>query len=363
MANPNFAPTFSTDEVYRGENLNRCLTDDLDAIEADVSALETGKAAANHTHSGYAAAEHEHSEYAAASHEHSSYAATGHAHSEYAAAAHEHSNYANADHAHADYAMTAHEHTGYAAAEHTHTGFAAENHIHNEYAAAEHDHAVFSGASASTYKLVYVGPEGNDENTGFSTSAPMATIKGVIRKYSDMYKMLDIRLLDGTYNEDIGAIAVDVPNLSIRSATENKDAVIINMANQIDLNSGLVRLYNMTLNVTANGTRGISVNSGALYAYGVRINVPEASTTSCINVYNGTQAFLMNCVLNAGTADNSGAAVYGNQALLIKAINCTSERTNNVGFHAHNGSDIWYTNTITAATVAKTTSWGKCTVR
>ncbi len=231
-------------------------------------------------------------------------------------------------------------------------------------ASTDHGHMVYSSAtSATTYKLVYVGPNGNDNNTGFSTGVPMKTIKGVIRKYAEKYKMLDIRLLDGTYTEDIGSIATDVANLSIRSVSENKDAVTINMTKQLDLNSGLVRLYNMTLNITETGNRCISLNAGALYAYNVRINLPTASGSSCVNVYNGTQAFLMNCVLNAGTGTSAGAAIYGNQALLIKAINCTSERKNNVGVHAHNGSDIWYTDTINATTKAKETSWGKCTVR
>ena len=105
------------------------------------------------------------------------------------------------------------------------------------------------------------------------------------------------------------------------------------------------------------------MNAGALYAYGIRINVPTGSTTSCVNVYNGTQAFLMNCVLNSGTGTSAGAAVYGNQALLIKAINCTSERKVNGAVHAHNGSDIWYTDTINATTKAKETYYGKCTLR
>ena len=233
----------------------------------------------------------------------------------------------------------------------------------SDFATADHCHAVYSGASASTYKLVYVGPNGNDNNNGASQSAPMATVKAAIRKYAESYKFLDIRLLDGTYNEDLGAIGTDVANLSIRSVSENKDAVTINMATQLDLNSGTVRLYNMTLNVTENGVRGISANAGHLYAYSIRVNLPAASTTSCINVYNGCSAFLMNCVLNAGTGSSAGAAIYGNQALLVKAINCTSERKNNVGVHAHNGSDIWYTDTINATTKAKESSWGKCTVR
>lgn len=336
-------PVCSTDEVWYKDNQEISASQLFDGLTADVAALEAGKADASHTHTEYAAASHSHTGYAASSHTHTGFAAESHTHSEYAETGHTHSDYAATSHAHTDYAPVSHEHTGYASTDHTHISY--------------------SGASASTYKLVYVGVNGNDANTGASQSSPMATVKGAIRKYAENYKFLDIRLLDGTYNEDLGAIGVDIANLSIRSVSEDNDAVVINMATHLDLNSGHVRLYNMTLNVTETGVRGLSVNAGELYAYGMKITLPTASTMSCVNVYNGAQAFLMNCVLNSGTGTSAGAAIYGNQALLIKAINCTSERTVNVGFHAHNGSDIWYTDTITATTKTKVTSWGKCTAR
>lgn len=479
---------YSSDEIWRGSDEDRCLTDDLNAIESNIA----GKAPADHTHSGYAPANHSHTGFAASGHTHApadiGAAPADHSH-DYAAPTHSHAQseisgleaalaakapnsaltakadlvdgkvpasqlpgfvddvleFANlaafpatgesgkiyvaqdtnktyrwsgsgyiviadsialgetsATAYRGDRGKTAYDHSQNgtvhvtAAQKSAWDGKAAGNHTHaygdltglptiptipttlpanggnadtvdgkhaSDFATADHCHAVYSGASASTYKLVYVGPNGNDNNNGASQTAPMATVKAAIRKYAESYKFLDIRLLDGTYNEDLGAIGTDVANLSIRSVSENKDAVTINMATQLDLNSGTVRLYNMTLNVTENGVRGISANAGHLYAYSIRVNLPAASTTSCINVYNGCSAFLMNCVLNAGTGSSAGAAIYGNQALLVKAINCISERKNNVGVHAHNGSDIWYTDTINATTKAKESSWGKCTVR
>lgn len=398
---------FSELETAVNGKANASHTHSQYASASDVAALQTevdGKADTNHSHSEYAAASHSHTGYAAVSHTHSQYAnATdvealedevagkadaSHTHSQYAASGHTHDNFvtndtytsgmsgkANASHTHAqseisgltaalnEKASASHTHTQYAGSDHTHTDYAPIDHEHTDYALTGHTHLGYSGASASTYKLVYVGVDGNDANNGASQSSPMATVKGAIRKYAENHKFLDIRLLDGTYNEDLGAIGIDTTNLSIRSVSEDKDAVIINMGTQLDLNSGHVRLYNMTLNVTATGVRGISVNASALYAYGIRINLPTDTTMSCVNVYNGALAFLMNCVLNAGTGTSAGAAVYGNQAQLIKAINVTSERTVNVGFHAHNGSDIYYTNTLTATTVKKETYYGKCTVR
>lgn len=61
MANPNFVPTMSSNEIWRDLDDTRCITDDLDAIEADILELEQNKADADHTHSGYAPSSHGHS--------------------------------------------------------------------------------------------------------------------------------------------------------------------------------------------------------------------------------------------------------------------------------------------------------------
>lgn len=51
MANPNFVPNMSTNEIWRDLDDTRCLTDDLDTIESDIAALEISKANITHTHS------------------------------------------------------------------------------------------------------------------------------------------------------------------------------------------------------------------------------------------------------------------------------------------------------------------------
>lgn len=54
MTNPNFTPNYSTNEIWRGDNAERCLTDDLDAMDAIHASLPSTYAAKNHTHTGYA---------------------------------------------------------------------------------------------------------------------------------------------------------------------------------------------------------------------------------------------------------------------------------------------------------------------
>ena len=208
----------------------------------------------------------------------------------------------------------------------------------------------------STWKRVFLSPTGNDANTGATVDVPMATVKAAVRKYAKWHKYLDIYLLDGTYTEDIGQIATDQCSVSIRGQSENKDAVTINMATMLESHITLLRLYHLTITMTAKGVRPISVNSGELFANFVRFNMPADSSSNLINVYNASSAWLKDCILNAGT----GSAVYGNQAMHIRAVECTSERTLSKGFNANNGTLIEYTPTLTATTMVTETNGGKC---
>lgn len=72
MSDIAFNAVLSTNEVFRANDRTRFLSNDLDAIEADIQTLETGKADSDHTHSGYAAANHTHSNYAEKNHNHDS---------------------------------------------------------------------------------------------------------------------------------------------------------------------------------------------------------------------------------------------------------------------------------------------------
>lgn len=124
-------PYCSTDNVWRDDNMDQCLSDDLDTIEANISALQTGKANADHTHN-YANATHNHTQYdisgllTALSHK----ADDDHTHTGYATTSHTHTDYAPTTHSHSEYASTSHEHTNYATTDHTHTGFANATHTH-----------------------------------------------------------------------------------------------------------------------------------------------------------------------------------------------------------------------------------------
>lgn len=222
--------------------------------------------------------------------------------------------------------------------------------------AAQETLAYQDSTAVHTYKRVYLATNGDDANTGETTAVPMATVKAAIRKYAKWHKYLDIYLADGTYTENIGTISTDSCSLSIRSTSADIDAVTINMETMLETHINQFRLYNITLNMTATGIRALSINAGQFYASNMRLNMPTASSAAGINVYNGASAFLSGCVLNSGT----GAAVYGNQGMLIRAYNCTSERTNTLAFYANNGTVIEYTATITATTMVRETNGGKC---
>lgn len=106
MTNPNFTATLSTNDLYRNLDTSRCLTDDLDTIEADILALETAigdgagggdYAAANHTHSEYALA----TDLTALQTTVAGKSDVNHTHSGYASSEHNHdADYADIDHTH-----------------------------------------------------------------------------------------------------------------------------------------------------------------------------------------------------------------------------------------------------------------------
>lgn len=161
MPSEYFNPTHSTDEIWRAQNMDVCLTDDLDTIEANIATLTSsvaGKVDATHVHTDYAATNHTHDGYALSVHSHTDYAEVNHTHSGYATAEHSHTGYASAtdfarlqtlvgdtsvssqiatavaskadaSHTHSEYASASHEHTGYAQADHVHSGYATESYV------------------------------------------------------------------------------------------------------------------------------------------------------------------------------------------------------------------------------------------
>ena len=60
MAANDFVGLYSTNDIWRGTDTNRCLTDDLNAIDDINASLPSTYAAKNHTHSDYAAVSHTH---------------------------------------------------------------------------------------------------------------------------------------------------------------------------------------------------------------------------------------------------------------------------------------------------------------
>lgn len=90
MSDHPLTPIMSTNEIFREDDETRFLTNDLNALDSAIAALQSGKANTDHTHSGYAPTNHTHTGYAATNHTHTGYAAANHTHSGYAASNHNH---------------------------------------------------------------------------------------------------------------------------------------------------------------------------------------------------------------------------------------------------------------------------------
>ena len=96
------ALSFSTDEIYRGGDTNRCLSDDLDTIETNITALQTGKANTTHTHSDYMSEADAADAFALINHTHTGYMTEADATDAFALINHTHSEYLSASHTHPD---------------------------------------------------------------------------------------------------------------------------------------------------------------------------------------------------------------------------------------------------------------------
>lgn len=113
--------SISTDDVFRASDVSRLLTSDLNTIESNITALQTGKADTNHTHANYLTEDDAVDTFALANHTHTGYASSNHTHSDLETLIEAlDTNKADANHTHTDYATSDHTHTGYAEATHTH---------------------------------------------------------------------------------------------------------------------------------------------------------------------------------------------------------------------------------------------------
>lgn len=219
-----------------------------------------------------------------------------------------------------------------------------------------------SDTSVSTALTVYISTTGDDSNSGLTETNPMATIKGAIRKYAQVCKMLEISLGAGTYNEDIGVVALDQCLLIIKGRSTNCADTILNITTAAELYLSHVKLAALSIKTVTNSIIPIKVMSGVLHINNAKIEIPTASTEACVGVYDGASAFIKDCVLNAGTAETS-IGVYGEASNVIKAIGCTSERKIGIGYYANYGATIEYEDgTITATNETKVAHRGWCKI-
>lgn len=74
--------TISTDEIFRGGDDTRCLSNDLDNIDSNITALQNGKASVTHIHSDYMPEDEAIAAFAPINHTHSEYLTSTHSHPE-----------------------------------------------------------------------------------------------------------------------------------------------------------------------------------------------------------------------------------------------------------------------------------------
>lgn len=67
MPSGEFTPEYSSNSIFYDTDMEDCLTNHIEDMEAEINTLEIGKANLNHVHTEYAPIDHTHSDYAMAS--------------------------------------------------------------------------------------------------------------------------------------------------------------------------------------------------------------------------------------------------------------------------------------------------------
>lgn len=177
------ALSFSTDDIYRGSNENQCLSDDLNTIETNITALQAGKANVSHTHSDYLTEDDAVAAFAAIDHTHSQYLSSAHTHPDLEAqiealdtdkadASHTHANYMTEDDAVDAFAPITHSHSEYMTATAAGNAFAPVVHEHAGYAAQTHTHS-YNDLTDTPTITTYTHPDTHPASmiTGLATVA------------------------------------------------------------------------------------------------------------------------------------------------------------------------------------------------
>ena len=176
MANPNFVPSFSSDEIWRGQDTNRCISDDLDTIESNIDSI---KSSLQRFDGKYAASNHTHTEYAS-----SSDVALVKSQLSDKADKRELSGKADVGHSHAEYAMASHTHDDYATVSHTHDGYAPSSHTHKSSSVTDLPEAIKKYLLSDVFKVGYVWTSYTNTSPASILGGTWTELKGVFPYYN-----------------------------------------------------------------------------------------------------------------------------------------------------------------------------------
>lgn len=167
MANPNFVPTFSSDEIWRGQDTNRCVSDDLNTIESNIDSI---KSSIKNLGDDYATVNHVHDEYAMTNDVNAVRDALG--------------SKADAIHTHKEYAPSSHVHDEYAEKEHVHDGYAPSSHTHKSSSITDLPEAIQKYLLSDVFKVGYVWTSYTNTSPASILGGTWTELKGVFPYYN-----------------------------------------------------------------------------------------------------------------------------------------------------------------------------------
>lgn len=186
------------------------------------------------------------------------------------------------------------------------------------------------GSNTDSTWTIYLSPNGNDNNTGFSTDLSMKSIRAAIGKYGGLNR-LHLMLAAGTYTDSTEVVISGNTYISITGIPATASSVVI--THPLIFQSNDVKLLRVTFDLSASSSTYPAVTLRQS-KYDIQECVFKGKTTvhAGINVSLGSTGYIVSCTFQSGIRGveiGSGAS--------MTALTCNIASVFEIGFNVNGG--------------------------
>lgn len=199
------------------------------------------------------------------------------------------------------------------------------------------------GAEPNPTLVIYLSPSGNDNNSGFSTTVAMRSIRAAVAKYGGLNR-LHLMLAAGTYTDASTLEICGNVYVSILGTNQTPGSVVI--THPIIFQSTDAKLQHITFDLSSSNETypGVTFRQ-AKYDIQNCVFKGKTATHAGINVSLGSTGYIVSCTFQSGIR-----AVEIGSGAVMTALTCTVANVYQIGFNVNGGLLISGGNTNNAVT-------------